>query len=111
MTQKEMQAMLLEMTAKLDALEKENSELKKGVVTAPAPKDNVVMDVKDNMLTITIDLSKDYGVSTSGKSIIVGSTEGNKKLAGTDIYVGLNVYKKNPDFKETADSKKKTAKK
>jgi hypothetical protein len=56
---------------------------------------NVTMDVKDNKLIITVDLSKDFGPSGSGKSRIVASTEGNADVPGhTSMKIGLNVYKK-----------------
>ena len=37
---------------------------------------NVDMKVEGNILTIKVDLSKEYGPSSSGKTIIVASTEG-----------------------------------
>ena len=57
---------------------------------------NVKMDVQDNILTITVDLSEDHGKSASGKSIIIASTEGNAALEGKydAVKVGLNVYKR-----------------
>lgn len=55
---------------------------------------NVNMQVTDNILTITIDLTKQYGKSSSGKSIIVASTEGNHDVPETDLKIGLNVYRK-----------------
>ena len=56
---------------------------------------NVAMEVKDNKLIITVDLSKDCGPSSSGKSRIVASTEGNADVPGhTGTKIGLNVYKK-----------------
>lgn len=33
---------------------------------------NIEMEVKGNVLTVKIDLSKTFGASTSGKSIIIG---------------------------------------
>jgi len=55
---------------------------------------NVEMSVKDNKLTITVDLSKEFGPSTSGKTIIIGSTKGNASIPGRDdVKVGLNVYR------------------
>lgn len=57
---------------------------------------NVTMTVsKDKKLTIVVDLTKDFGESKSGKSITIGSTEGNAALDGelADIKVGLNVYR------------------
>jgi hypothetical protein len=56
---------------------------------------NVEMQVKDGKLLITIDLSKQFGRSTTGKSVIIASTEGNASVPGNaDVKIGLNVYKK-----------------
>jgi len=38
---------------------------------------NCEMKLNGNILTITVDISKESGTSSSGKSIIFGSTEGN----------------------------------
>lgn len=58
---------------------------------------NVEMKVEGNILTIKVDLSKEYGPSSSGKTIIVASTEGNVSVPERDEKVGLNVYKKKPN--------------
>lgn len=55
---------------------------------------NVTMSLHGNTLTITIDLSKSFGPSSSGKSIIVASTEGNVSIPGREEKIGLNVYRK-----------------
>ncbi len=56
---------------------------------------NVEMAVDGNTLTIKVDLSKEYGPSSSGKTIIIASTEGNQSVPGNEgIKIGLNVYKK-----------------
>ena len=55
---------------------------------------NVEFSVKGNTLTITVDLSKEFGPSSSGKTIIIASTEGNLSLPGRNEVVGLNVYRK-----------------
>ncbi len=55
---------------------------------------NVEMNIEGNILTIKVDLTKEFGVSSSGKSIIVASTEGNYALPGREEKVGLNVYRK-----------------
>jgi len=55
---------------------------------------NIELSVKGNMLTITVDLTKAFGPSSSGKTIIVASTEGNFPLPGREEVVGLNVYRK-----------------
>jgi len=55
---------------------------------------NVDLKVEGNILTIRVDLSKEYGPSSSGKTIIVASTEGNVSVPERDEKIGLNVYKK-----------------
>ena len=52
------------------------------------------MKVEGNILTIRVDLSKDYGKSSSGKSTIVASTEGNVSIEGREEKIGLNIYRK-----------------
>ena len=54
----------------------------------------VEMAVDGNILTITVDLSKEFGPSSSGKTIIVASTEGNVSIPDREEKVGLNVYRK-----------------
>jgi hypothetical protein len=42
-----------------------------------------------------VDVSKDFGKSSSGKSIIIATTEGNVSIPEKEeIKIGLNVYKK-----------------
>jgi len=56
---------------------------------------NCEMKLTGNMLTITVDVSKDFGKSSSGKSIVIASTEGNISIPEkNDVKIGLNVYKK-----------------
>lgn len=55
---------------------------------------NVEMKVEGTILTIKVDLSKEYGPSSSGKTTIVASTEGNVSIPEREEKVGLNVYKK-----------------
>ena len=54
---------------------------------------NVSLDVKNNILTITIDLSKTFGRSKSGKTEIIATTSGNVSVPNTDAKIGLNVYR------------------
>jgi hypothetical protein len=55
---------------------------------------NIEMVVKDKKLIMTVDLTKDYGKSKSGKSTIIASTEGNISVPGYDeIKIGMNIYK------------------
>ncbi|NCD08750.1 MAG: hypothetical protein EOL98_04860 [Negativicutes bacterium] len=54
---------------------------------------NIEMNVEGKKLTITVDLSQRYGKSSSGKSIIIASSEGNQAITeNDDIKIGLNVY-------------------
>jgi hypothetical protein len=55
---------------------------------------NVEMTVQGDILIIKVDLRKDFGPSTSGKTIIIASTEGNQTIEGRTEVVGLNVYRK-----------------
>ena len=56
---------------------------------------NIEMSVEGTVLTIKVDLSKEFGPSSSGKTIIIASTEGNVSIPGEeDKKVGLNVYRK-----------------
>jgi len=55
---------------------------------------NVQISVTDNKLTVVVDLAEKGKISSSGKSIVIGSTEGNVPVEGhPEIKVGLNVYK------------------
>lgn len=56
---------------------------------------NVEISSEGKILTIKVDLSKNFGESKSGKSITIASTEGNISVPGDDeIKIGLNVYRK-----------------
>jgi hypothetical protein len=55
---------------------------------------NVQIAVEGNILTIKIDLSKEFGPSSSGKTIIIASTEGSVSIPDRAEKVGLNVYRK-----------------
>ena len=56
---------------------------------------NIEMSVEENILTIKVDLSKEFGLSSSGKSIIIASTEGNVSVPNSEeAKIGLNIYKK-----------------
>ena len=55
---------------------------------------NVDMKIEGSKLVITVDLSKDFGPSKSGKTIIIATTGGNVSLPGNEaVKVGLNIYK------------------
>lgn len=55
--------------------------------------ENVEWEIKGNKLIIEIDLTKEFGLSKSGKTITIASTKGNQKIEGTEAVIGLNVYK------------------
>lgn len=55
--------------------------------------ENVKMSIKGNKLFIEVDLTQDNGISSSGKSISIASTKGNKDVGKDNIKIGLNVYK------------------
>ncbi|MDF0674034.1 MAG: hypothetical protein P0120_06795 [Nitrospira sp.] len=55
---------------------------------------NVEMSVEGSVLTIRVDLSKEFGPSSTGKTIIIASTEGNVTIPNRQEKVGINVYRK-----------------
>jgi hypothetical protein len=56
---------------------------------------NVEMSVENNILTVKVDLTKEFGPSASGKTIIIATTEGNVPIVGSeDKKIGLNIYRK-----------------
>jgi hypothetical protein len=55
---------------------------------------NCEVNVENSILTIKVDLTKDFGKSASGKTNIIATTEGNISVPGNNsIKIGLNVYK------------------
>ena len=55
---------------------------------------NVEMTVSGNILTIKVDLTKEFGPSASGKTTIIASTEGNITVPEREEKIGLNVYRR-----------------
>ena len=56
---------------------------------------NIEMTINGDILTIKVDISKTFGKSSSGKSTIIASTEGNVSVPGRgEVKIGLNVYTK-----------------
>lgn len=55
---------------------------------------NVQVTVAGNILTITVDVTKECAPPSSGKTIIIASTEGNIAVPERDEKIGLNVYRK-----------------
>jgi len=54
------------------------------------------MSVDGDILTIQVDLTQDNGPSSSGKTVMIGSSMGNKPVSRKfpEVRVGVNVYKK-----------------
>ena len=57
---------------------------------------NMKTTVKDDKLTIEVDLSKNFGKSKSGKTTIIASSHGAELVPHKDgtVSVNLNVYRK-----------------
>jgi hypothetical protein len=56
---------------------------------------NVTLSVDKNVLVIRVDLTQDFGPSSSGKTRIVATTAGNAEVPEhDDIKLGLNVYRR-----------------
>ena len=76
-------------SAKAIIVQSEESRQRRGYMK------NVEMSVEGTFLTVKVDLSKEFGPSSSGKTIIIASTEGNVSIPGAeDKKIGLNVYRK-----------------
>jgi len=73
--------------------------MSKKVVTYKQVGENVLISKVDNSLLIKIDLDKELGPSSSGKTLVIGSTKGNKDLTnvlGVNCRIGINCYKYPP---------------
>ncbi len=62
---------------------------------------NVTTEIKGDKLHITVDLKQRHGLSSTGKTLRIASTEGNVKLPDqhSDVQFGLNVFTKNRETK------------
>lgn len=54
---------------------------------------NIEMTVEGDTLIIKVDLTRDFGPSKSGKTILIASTEGNVSVPERDEKIGLNIYR------------------
>lgn len=52
---------------------------------------NITLKKQGNILTITIDLSKSFGPSKSGKTDVIASTEGFAVVPDSLAKIGINV--------------------
>lgn len=58
---------------------------------------NIELKIEGNKLIIEVDLEKEYGPSSSGKSLTIASTEGNIAVPGREeVKMGINIYKPRP---------------
>jgi hypothetical protein len=58
---------------------------------------NIVIRIEGDKLIIEVDLTQEHGLTGSGKSIKIASSEGNMSVPGReDVKIGLNVYKPRP---------------
>lgn len=55
---------------------------------------NVEIKIEGNQAIIKIDLSKEFGLSKSGKSQVIATSEGNVSIGFEDVKMGLNVYRR-----------------
>ncbi|MHA1311035.1 MAG: hypothetical protein ACTSQO_08905 [Candidatus Helarchaeota archaeon] len=65
--------------------------------------ENIEYEVNGDTLILKIDLSKELGESKSGKSIVIASTHGNKRIKEyekKDVMLGLNCYIPKPKEKK-----------
>lgn len=56
---------------------------------------NVTLSREGDKLKIEIDLTKDFGPSSSGKTTLVASTRGSRPVPGAgDLFIGINCFRK-----------------
>ena len=56
--------------------------------------ENIQMEIQGETLVIRVDLRQSYGLSSSGKSVLIASTGGNVAVPGREeVKIGLNVYR------------------
>ncbi len=57
--------------------------------------ENIAIDVKAKKMTVTVDLSKNFGPSSTGKTIIVANSHGFQPINGSDERLNLTVTRRN----------------
>ncbi|MHA1651048.1 MAG: hypothetical protein ACTSYB_12705, partial [Candidatus Helarchaeota archaeon] len=68
--------------------------------------DNIKWDLQEKKLLIKFDITKEYGKSSSGKTIIVANSHGSKHLKGTELFLGMIAYKY-PEKKKVKPKKRR----
>ncbi|GET89960.1 hypothetical protein, conserved [Leishmania tarentolae] len=61
---------------------------------------NLRMMVVQSVLFLYCDLSKDCGASSSGKSVLISTSSGNKPLGKSGAFLGLNIFTKSLDKRD-----------
>ena len=56
---------------------------------------------KEGKLIVEMDIKKNFGLSKSGKTLQVATTQGNVPLGTGDLSLGVNLYRPNPEYKKT----------
>ncbi len=55
---------------------------------------NIRTEIKNGELVIKVKLNGNFGLSKSGKNLIIATTSGNADVDGApDVKMGLNIYK------------------
>jgi hypothetical protein len=60
----------------------------------PIIGENIVAHVEGGFLVLRIELATDLGLSSSGKTRLVATSRGSVAVPGTDVKLGLNVFRK-----------------
>lgn len=55
--------------------------------------ENIDIQITDGKIVLTIDSNQAGSLSASGKSRVIATTRGNVSIPGTDLKMGLNVYR------------------
>ena len=55
---------------------------------------NVEVKIDGNILIIKVNRTREFGPTSSGKTTIIASTDGNISIPDRDEKVGLNAYRK-----------------
>lgn len=65
---------------------------------------NLRMMVVQSVLFLYCDLSKDCGASSSGKSVLISTSSGNKPLGKSSAFLGLNIFTKSLDKRDLSST-------
>lgn len=75
-------------------IKRADREFKQPPANGAQTMQNVTTKIEGDKLFIEIDLTKEFGPSKSGKTIIIASTQGNQSVTADGLVkLGLNVYR------------------